>query len=101
MTRSLDGSDVVARAPGIFAQRLDDEIVLLDAERGRYFALNASGATIWDWLGDEGATVSSLRTRFLDEYEAEPAEVERDLVALLGDLDDKGLIEIRPASSDR
>jgi PqqD family protein of HPr-rel-A system len=84
----------IVRTPGVLAQQLDDEIVLLDAARGHYFALNATGARIWQWIGDDGATVSALVERLVEAYEVEPSTAERDVLELLRELEEQGLIAL-------
>ncbi|HVS13021.1 MAG TPA: PqqD family protein [Thermoanaerobaculia bacterium] len=95
------GSPSILRTPGVLAQRLDDEIVLLDAERGHYFALNATGARIWEWIGEEGAAVPALVQRLVEAYDVAPPEAERDVLELLRQLEAQGLIERRGPGAAR
>jgi hypothetical protein len=38
------------RAPHVLAAKQDDEVVLCDTARGRYYTLNAVGARVWELL---------------------------------------------------
>jgi len=47
------------------------EAVILDLASGQYFALNAIGAQIWQWLS-EPSTAESICERLLGEYDVAP-----------------------------
>jgi hypothetical protein len=93
MTRiSLDHTFQISK-DAIFRD-LDGEAVILDLQSGTYFGLNAVGAHIWQLLVRDGA----LRTAFDDlcrEYDAEPAVLERDLIALVSRLTEARLGAVR------
>lgn len=75
----LHTSDAVTHA------QVEDEVVLLNLEDGIYFSLDAIGARIWDLL-TAGTTRDRIVAAILAEYEADPAEVERDVDAFLDQL---------------
>jgi hypothetical protein len=66
----------------------------LELTQGVYYGLNAVGARIWELL-KEPRTAGEIRDVILDEYDAEPEAVTRDLLGLLTELADRGLIEVR------
>lgn len=68
--------------------------MILELTRGVYYGLNAVGARIWELL-KQPRTVGEIRDAILDEYEAEPDEVTRDVLGLLTELAHRGLIEVR------
>lgn len=79
--------------PGALDWRvIDDEVVMLDAERSQYLATNASGTFVWQRLHD-GVTrtqlVESLATRFA--IGAEQAAIDTD--AFLGELRARDLLD--------
>lgn len=78
--------------PDVLSRQLKDETVLLDLEGGTYFGLNEVGAEVWALLRQE-ATVGELRRRILGAYDVKSADFDRDLEALLSDLQQRGLIE--------
>lgn len=47
---SLLLSTVVEQCDNIFAQEIDNDIVMLDPERGFYFGANRVGNTIWELI---------------------------------------------------
>ncbi len=52
------------------------------------------GARVWNAV-QQPAVVADIRDLILVEYDVDPDRCERDLLALLADLRDKGLIEVR------
>lgn len=89
----VETSTVVA-VPNQISSSLGEEAVILELTQGVYYGLNAVGARIWELL-KEPRTAGEIRDVILDEYDAEPEAVTRDLLGLLTDLADRGLIEVR------
>jgi hypothetical protein len=76
---------------------LDDEAAILNLKTGVYFGLNEVGAWIWHLL-QQPRTVAEVRAAMLVEFDVPPERCEADLQALLRDLAQHQLIEIRAAS---
>jgi hypothetical protein len=88
MTIPLDS--VVAASDDAVFRELDGESVLLNLETGMYFGLDAVGTRVWQLAGD-GGSLRGIRERLVEEYDAEPSVIERDLLALADTLVTKGL----------
>ena len=88
------GSSIVVATKDQASADLAGEAVILNLESGVYYGLDAVGARIWNLI-QEPRTVNEIRDALLEEYEVEPDRCERDIVALLEQLADAGLIEIR------
>ena len=73
---------------------LSGETVILHVEKGVYYGLNKLGTRVWSLI-QEPRTIDELVQTILNEYEVEPKQAERDLVALVQDLATNGLAEIR------
>ncbi len=72
---------------------LSGETVILHVEKGMYYGLNKLGTRVWSLI-QEPRTIDELVQTILSEYEVEPEQAERDLVALVNDLAVNGLVEI-------
>jgi hypothetical protein len=73
---------------------LKGEAVILNCANGVYYGLNEVGNSVWAMLGQPRA-VREITAKIQDEYDV-PADVcERDVLALLSQLAEAGLIEIR------
>lgn len=94
MLETLALDSVVASAPvQVAAQKGGDEI-LLNPGTGQYYRLNGVGAWIWSFL-KHPCSIASIHEAMLEEYDVEPEECLRDLVALMRDMLDAKLIVIR------
>ena len=71
---------------------LGGEAAILNLKAGVYYGLNEVGARIWKLI-QEPKRVSEIRDTILEEYEVEPDQCEVDVIVLLQDLLDNGLIE--------
>ena len=76
------------------AADVGDEVVILALNAGEYYSLAAVGARIWEVI-HEPRTVQEVVGRLLSEYDVDPERCERDLLALLQQLADVGLVEVR------
>ena len=72
-------------------RELASESVVLDLASGRYFGLNAVGTRVWQLIG-QGKTVGGLLSAVTSEYDADASTIERDVLALLDDLEKRGLV---------
>ena len=96
--RKIDGSSVVVASSNQLSSSIEDESVILGLEQGVYYGLNPIGARIWS-LVQEPRPVSEIWELILAEYDVDRGRCERDIVAILTELDEQGLLELRNASA--
>ena len=89
---SLDDSFAISRH-AVFRD-LDGEGVILDMGSGKYFGLNSVGARIWQLVEQHGG-LRLVLDDLCREYDAAPDVLERDLLKLLGELEQARLVEAR------
>lgn len=89
-------TDRVAIPAQVMARQVGNETVILDLASGTYFGLDTVGARIWILLS-EGKTIGEICRTMLDEYEVEPAPLEKDVFSLLQTLERQGLVKIEEA----
>lgn len=82
-------STVAASDDAVFRE-MDGESVLLNLETGMYFGLDEVGTRVWRLAADNGS-LRAIRERLVEEYDADAATIERDLLALADALVSKGL----------
>ena len=73
-----------------------EQAVLLNMRTNHYYQLDEVGARFWGLLR-EGQSLWEAYQRVLEEYQVEPARLEQDLLELLEDLRENGLVEVTPA----
>lgn len=84
-------SDAVSIPPQVMARTVGDETVILDLASGTYFGLDPVGARIWALIG-EGKTLVAICTTMLEEYEVEREQLEADVLRLVAELVERGLV---------
>ena len=71
--------------------QIDDEIVMVDIERGSYFSLNAVATRVWELLA-QPLTLDSLCDQLLTEYDVLPEQCRADVTGHLAEMETLGLI---------
>jgi Coenzyme PQQ synthesis protein D (PqqD) len=89
----LESSIVVAASEQISSD-LGGEAVVLNLKSGVYHGLNDVGARIWTLI-QQPKVVKDIKLAILEEYDVELERCENDLVLLLNDLSEAGLIQIK------
>lgn len=90
--------DAAARPrPGLLYRELGGETVLLDVDRGLYYGLDDVGTSIWRALrtsSGEPRPLEAVHAEVLGQYEVEAERLWVDLLGLVGELEERGLVEI-------
>ena len=76
------------------SQELSGETVLLELSRGVYFGLDEVGTRIWQLLA-RGDSLDEIVAALVDEYEVSADAAAADLRALVGELEERRLVEVR------
>ena len=79
----------------VLVQEVGDEAVLLDLSGERYFGLDPIGTRIWQLLADAPA-LAQVHATLCGEFDAPPERIGEDLLALVGQLHDAGLVQVSP-----
>ena len=77
----------------VLVQEVGGESVLLDLASERYFGLDPVGTRIWALLGEHGS-LQTINDTLCEEFDAEPARIRSDLLALVGELAEAGLVKV-------
>jgi hypothetical protein len=83
---------VVRRSSDIMASQVENELVMMDVERGMYYALNTIGADIWERLA-QPVKVADLCAQLQQRYAVDHATCEADVLAILRDMSGEGLLQ--------
>lgn len=96
MTSTVSENSVVVASKELVSSDLAGEQVILDLSSGMYFGLNSVGTRIWQLI-QEPKKVSEVQQTLLSEYEVEARQCQQDLMTILRQLDEQGLIEVKNA----
>ena len=90
-----DGADIqrVEIDPDVLSRRVGDETVLVHLGRNEIFALNATGARLWELLS-QGRTLSEAAQELMREFDVSEEQVRTEANALLARLADEGLVHV-------
>ena len=71
---------------------MEGETVLLDLSTGRYYTLNRLGSVIWERCTGQ-STMTDIHRAICERFEVAPEQAWDDLVALVNELMQEGLLE--------
>lgn len=77
----------------VITRAVGGSTVILDVNSGRSFTLDAVGSRVWTLLAETGSPLQT-RDALLAEFAVEPADLERDLEALIAQLVDGRLLDV-------
>lgn len=80
-------------SPNLVSSEIDDDLVILSVERGRYYATEIVGQRIWTLLA-KAIRVDHICDILVEEFEVERAVCEQEVFAFLDQLQQEGLIEV-------
>ena len=84
---------MVSRNEAIVFTEIDDIIVMMDVDEGRYYELDQTGARIWAAI-ESGASVASVCDALQAEYEVTAEVCHRDVLSFLAEAHRCGVIRI-------
>ena len=76
----------------LLLQKVVDETVILDPESGDYFSLDEIGSRMIE-LFRSTCSVDQTVKAMAQEYDADEAKIERDLITLLDEMAKHGIVE--------
>jgi hypothetical protein len=86
--------DSVVKIPAVVSFGfVEEQVVLLNKQTNQYYRLDEPGARLWGLVKD-GKSLREAYQVVLDEYEVEPAQLEQDVLELLDQLLQHGLVEL-------
>ena len=77
----------------VISTTVEQDAVLLNTQNNQYYALDEVGARFWTLLKD-GHTLAQIHEDLLNEYDVAADILEQDLLELLADLRENGLVEV-------
>jgi hypothetical protein len=83
----------VIRSSEPIAEPVDDELVMADIDRGKYYGLNNIAAAIWQNL-EKQITVEDLCKRLCESYEVTTEQCSAEVLAFLKELETRNLIAV-------
>lgn len=82
----------------VLFRELDGEAIILNLAKGVYFGLDVVGTRIWMTLAESSSVRRAIEV-MTAEYDVEPAVAAQDVLDLVSELRDQGLIQVAPPGS--
>ena len=86
-------SPLISRKSELLEAEVDGELVALHVDKGTCYGFNSTATRIWGLL-DRPRTLDELCVALGEEYEVDRTTCEREVIALLRELAEDGLVEI-------
>ncbi len=90
----ISSNSTVVGAKNVISCDLVGELALLNLKNGAYYVLDAQGAGIWNLI-QKPNTLKDVLEVLLKEYDVDKEQCKQDLMELIQELVDKGLVEIK------
>jgi hypothetical protein len=83
----------VRRIDNVLDADIDDETVVMDIDKGRYFGFNETGTRIWGLLA-QPIVIRDLCDKIMAEFEVPREQCEQEVFDFLGGLLTRGLLQV-------
>lgn len=80
------------RKKELLSSRMDNEIVMMHPESGKYFALNPVASRIWELL-EEPNSINDLVEKLLREFDVTQEVCKTEVTVFVGEIIEKKLID--------
>ena len=87
-----DRNEVFQRNPDLIGALIDNELVMMSAEKGQYYGLAGVGLRIWELL-EQPRGFDQLVDQILDEFEVGREECQQDMAQFLKQMLELGLVK--------
>ena len=84
---------IVSYRQDIDTTDIDGDKVMMDLEKGQYFALNSVASRIWEVI-ESPISVNNVVETLLEEYEVEREECEKSVLEFIKGLEDASLVSV-------
>lgn len=81
------------RVQTVIESKVDEEIMMMDIDKGMYYALNPVSSRIWALL-EQPLSVRSVCENLLKEYDVEPSVCEQEVTKFLDQMLDRSIVTV-------
>ena len=92
--KEVTTSSVVVSSDNVTSTQIEGESILLDLEEGVYYGLNSVGGAIWEEI-QEPMLIEDIVRAITNTYDVERGQCREDVLALVTDLEENGLVDVR------
>lgn len=89
----ISENSLIERSPDLMTSVIDNEVVILSIEDGKYIGLNEMGTEIWSRLS-EPIKVSNLLNTLISIYNEDETIIKEQILEFLNSLFEKSIIKL-------
>ncbi|MEM9138612.1 MAG: PqqD family protein [Pseudomonadota bacterium] len=93
MAQEITLDSVIRRTDNNVSADLDDQVMMMDLERGTYFAVSGTAKAVWDKL-ESPAKISAVVAELTEAYDVSEEDCARDVVKFVTDLVESDLAAV-------
>jgi len=90
---------VVYRSSNVVFSKLDDELLAIDSQAGYCYSMNETAGRIWEMISSP-VSISELCSQLKNEYTVDENVCLQEVLPLVQNLYDSGLIKVKDAQAD-
>lgn len=85
--------------PNIMHETIDDEVVVVNLDKGTYYSFDGVGGRIWEWLDGDGQSLDSLAAKVAANFTGKPDHIAATVQRFLAQLSAEALVSVNSAES--
>lgn len=89
----IDPDIIITKNVSMLASKIDNETVMMDVDKGKYYGMNHAGSRIWELL-ESPRSLLQLQTILLSEFDTTEKECLEDTKAFIIQLLEKKMVRI-------
>lgn len=83
----------IKRNKEVFASEIDEEVVMMNVDTGRYYGMDTVGSRIWELVAEEIQVKDVIET-LMEEYDVSEEQCKKDVLEFLNELYENKLIQV-------
>lgn len=83
---------IYQRKPEVISGKLEEQLVMMDIEKGKYFSMNPVATRVWELL-EKPSSVGKVCERLLEEFDVDTERCNKEVQELMEKMQDLGLVE--------
>ena len=83
----------IKRNKEVFASVIDEEVVMMNVNSGKYYGMDTVGSRIWKLIAEE-IQVKDVIKKLMEEYDVSEEQCKKDVLEFLNELYENKLVEI-------
>ncbi len=93
MEKKITPDTYIKRNNEVFASTIDDEVVMMNIQSGKYYGMDSVGSRIWELISEK-IQVQQVIDQLLEEYDVSEEQCRSDVLEFLQELNQNKLLKV-------